>query len=103
MFTDLDKLTPGDVFIITVFGRVLAYRIFDKRVWILPRRHRCATGWSRPGHARHLYPLGINTQRILVTGERITPTPDASNTLANTQTSRFSFPGGWSGGVDQPS
>lgn len=76
MFTDLEQLREGDRFTIETFGRVLTYRI--GRVQIVDPED---TGSLRASPGQDLVtlitctPLGINTQRILVTGERITPTP----------------------------
>lgn len=78
LFDNLDKLTIGDTFQIEVFGEVLTYRIFETKV-------------VEPENTESLYPrfdmdlvtlvtctpLGINSHRILVTGERVTPTPIA--------------------------
>lgn len=76
MFTRLDELEEGDTFTIEVFGEVLTYRIFEKIVVDPDERKKFL---AVPG--RDLVtlvtctPLGINTHRILVTAERITPTP----------------------------
>ncbi|WP_336659017.1 class C sortase [Leucobacter sp. USHLN153] len=78
LFTRLDEVRPGDLFSIEVFGEVLAYRVSGTQV-------------VRPDEGEALYPtfgkdlvtlvtctpLGINSHRILVTGERVTPTPEA--------------------------
>lgn len=76
MFTNLDRVERGDLFTIETFGRVLTYQVREIRI-------------VDPGDSSSLRavegkdlvtlvtctPLGINTQRILVTGERVTPTP----------------------------
>jgi len=76
MFTELDKLRLGDRFILTTFGRVLAYRVISTRV-VAPED--TTTLWQRTGEDLVTLvtctPLGINSQRILVTGERVTPAP----------------------------
>ncbi len=78
LFNNLDQLQPGDTFTIEVWGEVLTYRVSETTV-------------VQPDETESLYPvfgkdlatlitctpLGINTHRILVTGERITPTPQA--------------------------
>lgn len=78
LFTNLDRVQVGDTFTIEVFGEVLSYRVRQTQV-------------VEPSDTETLYPvrgqdlvtlvtctpLGINTQRILVTGERIVPTPVA--------------------------
>lgn len=78
MFDRLDELADGDTFQIEVFGEVLTYRVIETRV-------------VDPDDTESLYPrlgddlitlvtctpLGINSHRILVTGERVLPTPVA--------------------------
>ncbi|WP_105803973.1 class C sortase [Leucobacter massiliensis] len=76
MFTNLDKVGSGDTFTVEVLGEILTYRVFDIQV-IDPDE----TSSLRVQPGRDLVtlitctPLGINSQRIVVTGERITPTP----------------------------
>lgn len=78
LFTHLDRVEIGDTFTIEVFGEVLTYRVFETRV-VEPDQ----TESLFPQRGRDLVtlvtctPLGINTHRILVTAERITPTPIA--------------------------
>ena len=76
MFTDLDKVQVGDTFTFEVFGEVLTYRVFDKKV-VKPEETEALR--SEPGRDLATLvtctPLGINTHRILVTGERVYPTP----------------------------
>lgn len=76
MFTNLDEVQVGDTFTVETFGEVLTYQVRQTQV-------------VDPSETEKLYPLpgadlitlvtctplGINTQRILVTGERVTPTP----------------------------
>lgn len=76
MFTNLDKVRSGDTFTVETLGEVLTYRVFDIQI-IDPDE----TSSLRVQPGRDLVtlitctPLGINSQRIVVTGERITPTP----------------------------
>lgn len=76
LFNDLDQIEVGDEFTIEVFGEVLTYRVRESRV-IEPQD----TDTLRVSAGEDLVtlvtctPLGINTHRILVTGERVTPTP----------------------------
>lgn len=78
MFTDLDKVKEGDTFTLEVLGEVFTYQVMQTKV-VDPDD----TDTIRPEVGRDLVtlvtctPLGINTHRILVTGERITPTPKA--------------------------
>lgn len=76
LFTHLDRLAVGDTFTIEVFGQVLTYRVGETKV-VDPSD----TETLYPVRGKDLVtlvtctPLGINSQRILVTGERVTPTP----------------------------
>ena len=76
MFTNLDRVKTGDTFVIEVFGEVLTYRVVETKV-VEPEQ----TEELRAEPDRDLVtlvtctPLGINTHRILVTGERVMPTP----------------------------
>lgn len=76
LFTHLDRVKVGDTFTIEVFGEVLVYRVVETSV-VAPED----TEALNPQYGRDLVtlvtctPLGINTHRILVTGERVTPTP----------------------------
>ncbi|QBE50320.1 class C sortase [Leucobacter triazinivorans] len=79
MFTHLDRVEPGDTFSIEVLGETLVYRVFDVQV-IDP--DDSGTLRAVPGADLATLitctPLGINSHRIVVTGERVTPTPAAA-------------------------
>ncbi|MDO5746272.1 MAG: class C sortase [Actinomycetaceae bacterium] len=76
LFTYLDKVKVGDVFTIEVFDQLLTYKVIDTVV-VEPED----TETIRSDPDRDLAtlvtctPLGINTHRILVTGERVFPNP----------------------------
>lgn len=76
MFTDLNLISVGETFTISIFDDVLAYKVVSSTV-VDPD----STESLRPMADRDLVtlvtctPLGINSQRILVTGERVSPTP----------------------------
>ena len=76
LFTDLDQVRDGDTFTIYVFGETLTYRISSIKV-VDPDQ----TKTLNPVPGKDLVtlvtctPIGVNSQRILVTGERVTPTP----------------------------
>lgn len=76
LFTRLDEVVVGDIFTISVFGEVLTYRVRDTQV-VAPEDTELLN--SVPGEDLVTLvtctPLGINSHRILVTGERIVPTP----------------------------
>lgn len=85
LFDRLDELDVGDTFRLEVFGEVLVYRIIESQV-VAPED----TESLFPRFGEDLVtlvtctPLGINSHRILVTGERITPTPIADVQQAGT-------------------
>lgn len=93
MFTDLDKVHVGDTFSIQVFGEVLTYRVRETKV-VAPED----TDSLRAEAGEDLVtlvtctPLGVNTHRILVTGERVTPTPSADLERADRQPDVPKFP-----------
>lgn len=76
MFTNLDKVVEGDTFVLEVFGEVLTYRVRSK---IVVDPEDTETLFAQEGQDLVTLitctPLGINSHRILVTGERVTPTP----------------------------
>lgn len=82
MFTRLDEVNKGDTFTIEVFNEILTYRVVDKVVVNPDETKKIAVV---PGKDLVTLitctPLGINTQRILVTGERIIPTPLSDQSL----------------------
>lgn len=93
MFTDLDELIPGDIFSVEVFGKVFTYRIFDKKV-VNPDE----TEALRAEEGRDLAtlvtctPLGINSHRILVTGERLLPVPQEEQEAVGSDPAIPAFP-----------
>lgn len=78
MFSNLNHVKVGDKFTVEVFGEVLTYQVRETKV-IAPED----TETLRVVPGEDLVslitctPLGINTHRIVITGERITPTPIA--------------------------
>ncbi|WP_226996873.1 class C sortase [Tessaracoccus aquimaris] len=76
LFNDLQNLKVGDTFTIETFGTVLTYRVRETQT-IEPDETQALV----PQFGQDLVtlvtctPLGINTHRYLVTGERILPTP----------------------------
>lgn len=93
LFNDLDRVQIGDTFTIEVFGEVLAYRVISTQT-ILPDQSQALL----PEFGRDLVtlvtctPLGLNTHRYLVTGERITPTPASDIAAAGEPPSIPRFP-----------
>lgn len=76
MFTNLNKVKKGDRFIYEVMGETLTYEVFDIKI-IKPEEEE--TLRAVPGKDLSTLitctPLGINSHRIVVTGERVYPTP----------------------------
>lgn len=76
LFNDLHKLKIGDTFTVEVFGEVLTYQVIETQT-VLPEETQAVL----PRYGEDLMtlitctPLGINSHRELVTGERVTPTP----------------------------
>lgn len=93
LFDNLDKVKVGDRFTVEVFGEVLTYQVISTQV-VQPDQ----TQPLMPQYGRDLVtlvtctPLGINTHRILVTGERVTPTPIEDVKAAGTKPDIPGFP-----------
>ncbi|WP_079003067.1 class C sortase [Plantibacter flavus] len=91
MFTRLSEVRKGDSINIEVLNQVLTYRIFEIQV-VSPDN----TEEIRPVDGADLItlvtctPLGINTHRILVTAQRVLPTPQQD---INDMASRPDVPG----------
>lgn len=76
MFTNLNRVKKGDTFSVEVLGKVLTYKVFKIQI-VEPdssEQIRAVPGKDLMTLVT-CTPLGINTQRILITGERVTPTP----------------------------
>lgn len=93
MLSHLDKAKLGDTFTIDVLGEILADKIVDIKV-LEPSE----TDTLRPDPNRDLVtpvsrtPLGINSHRILVTGERTQPTPAQHVIAARSEPEAPRFP-----------
>lgn len=76
LFTRLDEVVVGDTFTISVFGEVLTYQVRDTQV-VAPEDTELLNAVAGEDLVTLVTctPLGINSHRILVTGERILPTP----------------------------
>ncbi len=92
LFTDLNQISKGDTFTLEVFGEVLTYRVFETQV-VAPSETRAIEAMEGKDLATLVTctPLGINSHRILVTGERVIPTParDKANAGKASQLPRF--------------
>lgn len=93
MFDDLGEVEIGDRFTLEIFGEVLTYQVRESRV-VQPHE----TDTLRPVIGKDLVtlvtctPLGINTHRMLITGERVEPTPLEDLSQAGTSPNVPGFP-----------
>ena len=93
MFDDLGKLVEGNRFTIETFGEVLTYEVVESQV-IEPHE----TDVIRLQEGRDLAtlitctPLGLNTHRIIATGERVLPTPQEDSDEAGGPSELPRFP-----------
>nr|WP_156874595.1 class C sortase [Vaginimicrobium propionicum] len=93
LFTHLDKVKKGDIFTFEVLGEIFAYQVADIKV-VAPED----TEAIRPVEGKDLAtlitctPIGVNSHRILVTGERIHPTPKNVEDEAKQPSGQPSFP-----------
>lgn len=93
MFTHLDRAEVGDTFTLETMGEVLTYRVVEIKV-IAPED----TEELFADPTRDLVtlitctPLGVNTHRILVTGERVLPTPADDLAAAGSESQLPTFP-----------
>ena len=72
LFTDLDKMKPGDLFYIHVLNRNLAYKVFDVTTVLPYEIDRLV--FRKDKDLVTLVtctPYGVNTHRLLVTGRRV--------------------------------
>ncbi|MGV9196632.1 class C sortase [Arcanobacterium canis] len=76
LFTNLDEVEEGDTFTLEVFGQTLTYRVFSKKI-VEPEDSESVLVEEGRDIATLITctPLGINSHRILVSGERVIPTP----------------------------
>ncbi|WP_300046861.1 class C sortase [Trueperella sp.] len=92
LFNNLDQVKEGDTFTLEIFGEVLTYRVFSTQV-VEPQDSQAVL--VEPGRDLATLitctPLGVNSHRILVTGERVIPTPaaDVDNAGKDSELPRF--------------
>ena len=93
LFTHLDEVGVGDRFTLEIAGDVLVYEVETVRI-VSPDE----TDWLLVQPGRDLVtlitcdPLGINTERMLVTGHRIEPTPIEDVEAAGKRSEQPAFP-----------
>lgn len=99
LFTNLDQVREGEKFSLYVFGETLTYKIISIKV-VDPDQ----TKTLEPVPGKDLVtlvtctPIGVNSQRILVTGERVLPTPRSAIAGARAAPAGPGFPW-WSVGI----
>ena len=74
LFTRLDEIVDGDLFFINVLGEVHAYQVYDIEVYTPEEAAEKATTIESGKDIVSLVtctPYGINTHRLVVTGERV--------------------------------
>lgn len=93
MFTDLDRVKVGDTFTLETFGEVLSYRVRDITV-VEPDQTETLHQEAGKDLVTLITctPLGVNSHRILVTGERVDPTPEADMQAAGQASGEPGFP-----------
>lgn len=99
MFTNLDQMEKGDVFLLHILGDTLSYRVCDIRV-VKPDEVE-SLGIQRGEDVVTLItctPYGLNTHRLLVEGERIAYTPEVEKEIAEAE-EPFSIKDWWWAGV----
>lgn len=93
LFTELNRAEFGDTFTVSTLDQVLTYRVVDIQV-IDP----ADTETILADPDRDLVtlitctPLGVNSHRIVVTGERVTPTPERDVAAAQNAPATVGFP-----------
>jgi sortase A len=93
LFSNLDKVAVDDTFTIEVFDEILTYRVIETLV-VEPQDTESLL--IQPGKDLLTLvtctPLGINSHRILVTGERVIPTPQSDVDAAGQKPDVPGFP-----------
>jgi sortase A len=93
LFTRLNEVKKGDTFTLQVFGRTLAYRVITTQV-VEPSDIQAVKVVPGEDLATLVTctPLGINSHRILVTGERFIPKTASDVKRANRPSDVLKFP-----------
>lgn len=95
MFTNLDQLEKGDLFLLHILGDTLCYRVRDTRV-VKPDEVESLE--IRAGEDLVTLitctPYGLNTHRLLVEGERIPYTPEVEEEITEAE-APFSLADWW--------
>lgn len=83
LFTDIDKLTEGDTFVLQVLDRTYTYEVDQIRI-VLPEELDSLTINPEKDYCTLITctPYGINTHRLLVRGHRVDNELDSSKVVA---------------------
>lgn len=83
LFTDIDKLTEGDTFVLQVLDRTYTYEVDQIRI-VLPEELDFLTIDPEKDYCTLITctPYGINTHRLLVRGHRVDNELDSSKVVA---------------------
>ncbi|WP_139312300.1 sortase, partial [Clostridium perfringens] len=84
LFTDIDQLKEGDLFYINIFDMNLTYKVDDISI-VKPNDTNKIKVYPNKDYVTLLtcYPYGINTERLLVRGERVFQKDTNSNKVDN--------------------
>ncbi|WP_283699978.1 class C sortase [Clostridium perfringens] len=84
LFTDIDQLKKGDLFYINIFDMRLAYEVDDINI-VKPNDTSKIQIYHNKDYITLLtcYPYGLNTERLLVRGERVFQKDDNFNKAEN--------------------
>ncbi|WP_283702886.1 class C sortase [Clostridium perfringens] len=84
LFTDIDQLKKGDLFYINIFDMNLTYKVDDISI-VKPNDTSKIKVYPNKDYVTLLtcYPYGINTERLLVRGERLFQKDTNSNKVDN--------------------
>ena len=93
LFNDLDKAKVGDTFVVSTLDEVLTYKVVDTQVVEPDDTETILADPDRDlATLVTCTPLGRNTHRILVTGERVFPTPEKDVAKAAQESELPRFP-----------
>ncbi len=93
LFTDLDRIDIGDIFVLHILGDDLAYEV-DQIVTVLPTEIEELYPKEGEDYCTLMTctPYGINTHRLLVRGHRVYLTPEEIAEIAEENAEQSSWP-----------
>jgi sortase A len=93
LFTDLEKIKVGEIVIFEIGGEYKAYKIFDKNT--VEQHDLNYTQYTSPIPNKDLIslitctPIGINTHRLIVTGQRVPFSPHMMKVVKGITTKQY--------------